>query len=73
MGRINYLSAREETGQKIIKDLTGREAQLVCDPALLLTAEEWDEDTTPGRLIKENIFFVISWEIIFGKENLLKN
>lgn len=57
LGRINYLSAREETGQKIIKDLTGREAQLVCDPALLLTAEEWDEDTTPGRLIKENYIF----------------
>lgn len=57
LGRINYLSAREETGQKIIKDLTGREAQLVCDPALLLTAEEWDEDTTPGRLIEEKYIF----------------
>lgn len=48
LGRINYLSAREETGQKIIKDLTGREAQLVCDPALLLTAEEW------GKLFKRS-------------------
>lgn len=57
LGRINYLSAREETGQKIIKDHTGRDVQLVCDPALLLTATEWDEDATSGRLIKDKYIF----------------
>ena len=40
--RINYLSVREKSGQEIIKTLTGRNAELVCDPTLLLTADEWD-------------------------------
>ena len=57
LGRINYLSAREEAGQKIIKDYTGRDVQLVCDPALLLTATEWDEDATPGRIINSKYIF----------------
>ena len=43
LARINHLSVREKSGQEIIKRLTGREAELVCDPTLLLTAGEWDE------------------------------
>lgn len=57
LNRINYLSAREESGQKIIKEHTGMEVQLVCDPALLLTANEWDEDATSERIIKEKYIF----------------
>lgn len=57
LSRIDYLSAREESGQKIIKETTGRDVQLVCDPALLLTAEEWDEDATPGRIIEDRYIF----------------
>lgn len=38
---FDRLSCREEEGCNIIKELTGREAQLVLDPTLLLTAEEW--------------------------------
>lgn len=57
LGRINYLSAREEAGQKIIKDYTGRDVQLVCDPALLLTATEWDEDATPEKIINGKYIF----------------
>lgn len=39
---FNYISVREESAIKIVKDLTGRDdAILVLDPVLLLTAEEW--------------------------------
>lgn len=55
--RIEYLSAREKTGQQIIKNLTSREVPLVCDPALLLTAEEWDEEIEKERIIKEPYIF----------------
>lgn len=55
--RINYLSAREETGQRIIKKYTDRDVPLVCDPVLLLTAFEWDEEATPGRIIKDKYIF----------------
>lgn len=57
LGRINYLSAREESGQKIIKECTGRDVQLVCDPALLLTSDEWDTIATPERIIEEKYIF----------------
>lgn len=57
LSRINFLSAREESGQKIIKDHTGRNVPLVCDPALLLTADEWDEEATPGKLVNEPYIF----------------
>lgn len=41
IGRFQYISSREEQGVKLIKELTGRESQLVCDPTMLITAEEW--------------------------------
>lgn len=41
--RINYVSSREITGVKLIKDLTGRDAPMVCDPTLLLTAKDWED------------------------------
>lgn len=42
LGRINHLSVREDTGQKIIKELIGRDVPVVCDPTLLLKKEEWE-------------------------------
>lgn len=43
LSRINYLSVREKSGQEIVKNLTGRNAELVCDPTMLLTQNEWDK------------------------------
>lgn len=57
LSRIDFLSAREESGQNIIKEATGRDVPLVCDPALLLNAEEWDEDATKGKLIDSKYIF----------------
>lgn len=37
----DYISVREKSGLDIVRSLTGREAELVCDPTLLLTREEW--------------------------------
>ncbi len=39
---FKHLSVREKQGAAIIKELTGRDAKIVLDPTLLLTAEEWD-------------------------------
>lgn len=36
---FKYLSVREKDGQKIIKQLTGRNAELVLDPTLLVSAD----------------------------------
>ncbi|MDF2608757.1 MAG: hypothetical protein K0R92_231 [Lachnospiraceae bacterium] len=40
---INKLSVREESGAKIIKEITGRDATVLIDPTMMLNAEEWDE------------------------------
>jgi len=76
LGRIEYLSAREESGQEIIKKYTGRDVPLVCDPALLLTKEEWDEETSADRIIKDKYIFCYfmgdnPWQRAFVQE--LKN
>lgn len=41
LSSIPHLSVREDAGAKIIKDLTGREAQVLLDPTCALTKEEW--------------------------------
>ena len=52
--RIQYISVREDKGCKIVKDLTGREAKLVCDPTMLLSKEEWLEIQDEKPIIEEN-------------------
>lgn len=41
LNRIDCLSTREVAGQKIIKDLINKDADLVCDPTLLFNKDEW--------------------------------
>ncbi len=38
---FDAVSVREETGSCIVKNATGRAAEVVCDPTMLLTKEEW--------------------------------
>lgn len=55
--RIDCLSVREQSGQKLIKDLLGIDAKLVCDPTLLLTRDQWGTLVEDKRLIKEKYIF----------------
>ena len=41
LSEIPYLSVREESGAKIIKELTGRDVPVLVDPTLMLTREKW--------------------------------
>ena len=43
LNKIDCISTREDAGQKIIKNLTDRNAQVVCDPTILFNKEEWME------------------------------
>ena len=40
---MNYLSVREQRAVEIIRELTGRDADLTLDPTLLLESEKWQE------------------------------
>ena len=55
--RIDCLSVREESGKKLIKDLTSLEAEVVCDPTLLFDAEQWDDIQSKERFVKEKYIF----------------
>lgn len=52
--RINYISVREKNACKLVKDLSGRKAELVCDPTLLLDKNEWMEIQQESPIIEGN-------------------
>lgn len=39
--KIRHIGVREESGQKLVKELAGRSVPVVCDPTLLFTGDEW--------------------------------
>ena len=41
--KIKILSVRENAGQKIIKTLTGRKAEILIDPTMLIPVEKWKQ------------------------------
>lgn len=43
IGEIPHLSVREYSGSILIKQLTGRDAEVLVDPTLLISPEEWRE------------------------------
>jgi hypothetical protein len=47
IANIHFLSTRELEGREIIKLLTGRDAELVLDPTLLLDQEQWRKVAIP--------------------------
>lgn len=55
--RIDYLSARETSGQEIISELTDKSVPLVNDPALLLDANGWDEVIKDKPIINDKYIF----------------
>jgi len=40
---IAYLSVREKQGAELIKEMTGKDAEIVLDPTLLLDHKQWDK------------------------------
>lgn len=56
LSQFKALAVRESIGQTIIQKLTGRKAELVLDPVLLLTAEQW-RSIMPRQSKKERFIF----------------
>lgn len=58
LSEIPFLSVREEQGKKIIKELCGRDATVLCDPTMCISKEKWlsiaqkpDFDTTKPYIL----------------------
>lgn len=47
---FEHLSVREDAGAKIIKDLTGRDAEVLVDPTMILSKNEWIEFSEQHKL-----------------------
>lgn len=57
LSRINYLAVREIKGAEIVKNISGRYAQIVVDPTLLLTKEKWEIEITTREIVDEPYIF----------------
>ena len=56
---LNNISVREEAGKKIVEDLTGRkDIQVLVDPTMLLTAEEWDKVSKKPKQLKNDKYIL---------------
>ena len=51
--KINHLSVREQSGVRLIKDIADLDAELVADPTILLTREEWERESTREKIYNE--------------------
>jgi coenzyme F420-reducing hydrogenase beta subunit len=64
------LSVREEQGAEIIKRISGKKAQVVLDPTLLLTSEEWDKLASPSLgMIDEDKPYILCYFLGTDKSN----
>ena len=41
--KIRHISLREESGKRIVKELTGRDVPVILDPTMVITRKQWDE------------------------------
>lgn len=51
--KIRHIGVREESGQKLVKQLTGRSVPVVCDPTLLFTGDEWMDIQVKEPIVKD--------------------
>ena len=58
VNNIKYLSVRENQGAKIIKELTRRKAEVLLDPTLLLSKEEWRKVQKKPRRMKSKKYIL---------------
>ena len=56
LSSFHSLAVRETIGQRIVKELTGRNATLVVDPVFLLSKKQWEE-IMPARKNNERYIF----------------
>lgn len=56
IGRLDYVSVREQKGKEILKMQCNIESQVVLDPTLLININEWRKLESKSNIIKPYIF-----------------
>lgn len=59
LSQFKALSVREKRGAEIIKELTGRDAQVVLDPTMLLISEQWSKVEKKSRYTPKNKYALV--------------
>lgn len=58
LSMFNVISVRENAGQALVKELTGKTAEWVIDPTLLLDKKEWISVSKPYPLISKEYVLI---------------
>ena len=59
LSQINKISVREDRAKELIENLTGRnDIEVLIDPTMMLTAEEWDKVSKEPKELKENRYIL---------------
>ena len=53
LDKIDYISVREQSGVNLIKEISNKDASLICDPTMLLTKQDWMSMQQEERIIKD--------------------
>ena len=61
LNNFGNISVREESGKKIIKDLINKDVEVLVDPTLLLTTNEWDKIARKPRQLKNNRKYILNY------------
>lgn len=59
--RLNRISVREKSATEIAGKITGEPAELVCDPVLLLTGEEWSRTADRANVKKGKGHYIFAY------------
>ena len=62
---FNYFYLRESSGVKIIKDLLNKESEVVLDPTMLLTQEEWTNICSSQPIVKGD--YILAYQLVPSK------
>lgn len=67
LDKFYALSVREQSGADIIRQVCGIDVEVVLDPTLLLTADEWDKAAEPAPFLPSEYILVYK----FGKSKVM--
>lgn len=56
--RLDYISVRETSGQRLVENLSGKSVPVVCDPTLMFKAENWEIISNKNRYTDSPYIFV---------------
>lgn len=69
LSRMDYISVRENSGKKLVESLSDKTAEVVVDPVLLLTKDDWDREIPCTRIYAQPYIFAY----FLGKSSEYRN